>query len=44
LNPQQQECRLHEEEKTWKDENYISKISEKLQAKNRKSLDQDKPP
>jgi hypothetical protein len=31
---------LHEEEKMWKDQNYISKNSEKLQAKNRKNFDQ----
>jgi hypothetical protein len=33
-----------EKEKTWKYQNYISKNSEKLQAKNRKNLDQDKLP
>jgi hypothetical protein len=30
--------------KTWKYQNYISKNSKKLQAKNRKNLDQDGPP
>jgi hypothetical protein len=30
--------------KKWKDQNYISKISEKSQAKSRKCLDQDRPP
>jgi hypothetical protein len=30
--------------KMWKDQNYISKILEKSQAKSRKSLDQDRPP
>jgi hypothetical protein len=30
--------------KKWKDQNYISKISEKSQAKSRKSLEKDRPP